>query len=140
MSKMVILRGLPSSGKSTYAINWVKDDPKNRIRICRDELRFMLDERYYVHGVEGRESNVTLMQNAIIHRALHEGKDIVIDNCNLAPIAVSHLRRMARKYNAEVQTVLFEVPIAICLKRNAELPKDEKPAGGHSHGGPGMDF
>ena len=40
---MLILQGLPASGKSTYAKEWVNQDPKHRVRINRDTMRLMLN-------------------------------------------------------------------------------------------------
>ena len=37
--EMLILTGLPASGKSTYAENWVSEDPNHRICINYDSLR-----------------------------------------------------------------------------------------------------
>lgn len=40
-TKLVLVRGLPGSGKSTYAKNWVEQDPYNRIH--READNFFID-------------------------------------------------------------------------------------------------
>lgn len=36
---IIITRGLPASGKSTFAHNWVAEPPHNRVEINRDNTR-----------------------------------------------------------------------------------------------------
>lgn len=47
MSKLIITRGLPASGKSTWAKQWVLEDPEHRVRINQDDIRLMLG-KYWV--------------------------------------------------------------------------------------------
>ncbi len=38
MKKLLVL---PASGKSTYAVNWVNENPEHRLRINQDSIRRM---------------------------------------------------------------------------------------------------
>lgn len=38
MKQILILRGIPASGKTTYALKWVNEDPNHRIRINQDDI------------------------------------------------------------------------------------------------------
>ena len=49
MKKILILRGLPASGKSTFARNLLTENPHAWKRLNKDELRAMLDNS--VHSV-----------------------------------------------------------------------------------------
>jgi predicted kinase len=42
MQQLIICVGLPASGKSTFSKSWVLEDPKTRVRVCRDDIRRML--------------------------------------------------------------------------------------------------
>lgn len=42
MNRLIICRGLPASGKTTWAKEWVMKDPGNRVRINLDDIRSML--------------------------------------------------------------------------------------------------
>ena len=42
MPTLHITRGLPASGKSTWAREWVAEDPASRAEVNRDQLRLMM--------------------------------------------------------------------------------------------------
>lgn len=76
-SKLIICRGLPASGKSTWAKQWVLEDPEHRVKINQDDIRLMLGK----YWVPSREKLV--QQEEALIEALLKGYDIVIDNTNL---------------------------------------------------------
>ena len=41
MSKLIVLQGIPASGKSTWAKQWAKEYPNSRVVVNRDSLRSM---------------------------------------------------------------------------------------------------
>jgi len=82
MSKIVLTRGIPASGKSTWAKRWVAEDPENRIRLNRDDLRKMLGGGPTPFDFT-REQIITKMQHATARDALLQGKDVVVDDTNL---------------------------------------------------------
>ena len=79
MSKLIICRGLPASGKSTWAKQWVLEDPEHRVRINQDDIRLMLGK----YWVPSREKLVQHIQEEALIEALLRGYNIVIDNTNL---------------------------------------------------------
>lgn len=66
MSKLIITRGLPASGKSTWARQWVLEDPKHRVRINQDDIRLMLGK----YWVPKREPLVQHIQEEALIEAL----------------------------------------------------------------------
>lgn len=40
--KIILTRGIPGSGKSTWAKTWVAESPETRIRLNWDDMRNML--------------------------------------------------------------------------------------------------
>lgn len=79
LNKLIICRGLPASGKSTWAKEWVMRDPEHRVRINQDDIRSMLGK----YWVPTREPIVSTIQQEAILTAMNFGVDIVIDNTNL---------------------------------------------------------
>ena len=49
--KLILMQGIPASGKTTWSKNWVAEDPKTRIRFNNDDIRNMLG----VYWVPSRE-------------------------------------------------------------------------------------
>lgn len=116
---LVIMRGLPASGKTTYARKWVAEDLANRVRVNRDDLRSMLHDGLFVKGVT--EQTIIAMRDNMITTALRFGKSVINDDTNLPSRNVRDLMKLAAKYGAEVKVVdLTNVDFYTCLQRNAE--------------------
>ena len=49
--EVIILQGIQGSGKTTWAKNWVKEDPEHRVRFNQDDIRNM----FGVYWVPSRE-------------------------------------------------------------------------------------
>lgn len=82
MSKLILTRGVPASGKSTWAKAWVAEDPERRARLNRDDYRAM------IFGVVGvgtfpQEKAVSYAQQTAAKGLLNAGVDVVIDDTNL---------------------------------------------------------
>ena len=110
MSRIIVTRGLPASGKSTWALEWVQENPKNRVRVNRDSIR---------KGLFGRIANVdeklvTDVETATVKAAIAAGKDVVIDACHLAA-------RYVKKWAAlgTVEVVDFPIPVEEAELRDA---------------------
>lgn len=117
--KLVVLKGLPASGKSTFA---KKLTAQGFVRVNKDDARSML---YADNYKRKDEKQVLRIRNAIIEDALSHKKNIVVDDTNLNPIHIKDLEQIAKKYNAEfvVDDSFLGVPIETCIKRDLERPK-----------------
>lgn len=120
--KLVLSHGLPGSGKTSIAMEMVKEDSKNIIRANRDDLRTILapeGEKYH-SGVPRRdvENNVSHVQKEIITKGLREGKTVIVDDTNLNPKRLRPLIQLARQNKAEIQQVHVDTPIDECIRRN----------------------
>ena len=109
---IILTRGLPASGKSTWAKAWVAADPSKRVRVNRDDIRFQLYGKYWGDGVD--ENMVTKVEEAMVKAAVDAGKDVVIDATHLASRYVR--RWIERGYEVEVET--FELPLEKLLIRD----------------------
>lgn len=125
MNRLIICRGLPASGKTTWAKEWVMEDPEHRVRINLDDIRSMLGK----YWVPAREPVVSAIQQEAILAAMNFGVDIVIDNTNLNRKVVDAYVKVAEKFKYTVEYKdFFNVPLVECINRNvirnASLPKD----------------
>ncbi|MEO5876815.1 MAG: AAA family ATPase, partial [Streptosporangiaceae bacterium] len=80
MATLHITRGLPASGKTTWATAWTAQDRAGRARVNRDDLRAMLDTGEHVRGVT--EKRVMAVRDAAILDLLRQGFDVVCDDTN----------------------------------------------------------
>ncbi len=101
--EIVIMVGLPASGKSTIA----------RINYPSHEL-ISLDE------IQNHDRKI---EEQLIEENLARGKSLVICDTNLTrEIRTKHIQ-IARKYNAHITAVYLHIPIEESLKRNYSRPK-----------------
>lgn len=126
MSKLIICRGLPASGKSTWAKQWVLEDPEHRVRINQDDIRLMLGK----YWVPSREKLVQEIQFDAIVEALCRKFDVVIDNTNLNKKVLEKFDRLIKTfedYEIEYKD-FFDTPLSVCIERdkNRELQVTEK--------------
>ncbi len=126
MSKLIICRGLPASGKSTWAKQWVLKDPEHRVRINQDDIRLMLGK----YWVPSREKLVQEIQFDAVVEALSKEFDVVIDNTNLNKKVLDGFDRLIKTFeNYEIEYKdFFDTPLSVCIERdkNRDLQVTEK--------------
>lgn len=115
--QMILTRGLPASGKTTFAKKKVAEDPQF-VRLNRDDFRYMLYGKYLLDS-EG-ETTVTIAQHGAIENVLKYGSGkVIIDDTNLNPRSVRALLKLAQKHEAEVIYQDFiDVDLSVCIHRD----------------------
>jgi predicted kinase len=117
MASLTITRGLPASGKSTWA-----RAQAGRVRVNRDDLRTMMHGgRVADDALRGRaEKEVTLAHHAAIDALLLGGAHVVCDDTNLRGRVVRELAELAAKHGAHFTVRDFtDVPVDECVRRDA---------------------
>src|SRR5690242_7051055 len=109
-----MLKGLPASGKSTYARDLAK---QGWVRINKDDLRQLLHDGKHT---KGNEKQVLAIRDSIIIDSLDRGRNVVVDDTNFNPIHEQRLREIAEICRAEfrVDDHFLEVPIEECIERD----------------------
>jgi predicted kinase len=124
VTRLLVTRGLPGSGKTTYARSWVSVYPVSRARVNRDDIREMLNESVFVKGAT--EQRVQAVRDATIRTLLERGVDVICDDTNLPQRTVRDLSKLAHFAKAEVEFIDFtHVTLDTCLDRN--LRRTDKP-------------
>jgi predicted kinase len=111
--ELVLCRGIPASGKSTWSQVWVQVNDR-RVRVSRDDIRFSLFGRY--ENVD--EVLVTQVEDAQIQRALKKGYSVVVDDCNIEEKFVRRLAAIGYSAGAKVSIKQFDVDLKTAKARN----------------------
>lgn len=122
MSKLVIMRGLPGSGKSTWAKAWVNEDPINRVRLNWDDMRNMMGP-YWVPERENTNVLKELREKFLKHM-MERNWDIVCDNMNLNPKEVEFYKNIVEEFTKDghpytIEFKDFFIPVEECIRRDA---------------------
>lgn len=124
--KILITKGLPASGKTTWAKVWCNDNPEYK-RINKDDLRMMLDNGKWTPE---NEKFIVNARNVLIRAAMIRGLGIVIDDTNLAQKHVDIIQEIVNVYNRveegnksskkyEIEIVDFtHVDLQTCIDRD----------------------
>lgn len=129
--KIILCRGIQGSGKSTWAKQWVAEDPEHRVRFNNDDIRNMLGP----YWVPVREPIVDNLKRQFVLSSMFFGHDIVIDNMNLNDREVKFFEDIIEKHNnpegvipdvVQSHYVLefkdFKTPLEECIERDAKRP------------------
>ncbi len=126
MKTILILRGIPASGKSTYAKQLVAEKPGSYKRINRDSLREMFDES---HFSKGNEKFIKRVRDMLIIEALNAGKHVIVDDTNLSSKNETRIKQLADEYRKDtghevmVKVKTFEISLEEAIKRDAQRAK-----------------
>lgn len=120
MPTVTITRGLPGSGKTTWAVAQVKASGGRIKRVNRDTLREMADGGAWSKEREGR---IVDMELALVRRWTDQGLDVIVDDTNLPEKTMQMWRGfvLGELVGVDFQIQDFTaVSLAECLERNAK--------------------
>lgn len=122
--KFLLLRGLPASGKSTYAKQLVE---QNRfIRVNRDTIRQLL---HFGKWSPRNEEEVVDAEKALVAVFLRLGKNVVVDDTNLGQSHYDMWKAFVEKCVKELAVDVhfevknFDTDIVECYRRDCEREK-----------------
>ena len=113
LPKVLILKGLPASGKSTFAKRLLETE-SNWKRVNKDDLRLMIDPNWS----QDKEDFIIKIRDQFILTALGEGFNVVVDDTNFGKHE-GHIRNLVRGM-ADVEVTFFDVALEECVKRDSE--------------------
>lgn len=113
--KLIILCGIPGSGKTTYAKDYVERNG-NTIHLSSDAIR---KELYRDENIQGNPGEVfALMQKRAIE-ALNDGCDVLYDATNVTRKDRASIIGMCPRF-AKIECHIIWAPIEECIKRDSE--------------------
>lgn len=121
--KIILCRGIQASGKSTFSKEWAQEAPDKRVRLCYDDLRWMMGspDGYWVPS---REHMLGKLRDSFMAAAMAKGYDIIIDNMNLNPKEIEYYKTLVSKnpsYELEYHD-FFDVSLQECIRRDSLRP------------------
>ena len=118
MKKLIVYQGIQGSGKTTAAKAFVMEDPDNRVRVNRDDIRLMLGKQFNPKI----ERLVTDIEEAALEAAMAMGKTVVSDNMNMNPKTISFLKGLAGDFGYEIEYRFIYTPLEECIERDSKRP------------------
>lgn len=121
MREVLILKGIPASGKTHWAKQKIKNNPGIYKRINKDDLREMLDAS---HWTGSNEKFVLKTRDWLIVQALDNGKSVIVDDTNIHPKHEVRIRDIINQYNndhdsnVQVKVKDFHVELETAIKRD----------------------
>lgn len=114
--EIIMTKGLPASGKSTWAKDIVDRNIGKYKRVSKDSLRLMLDNNKWS---KDNERFVLNLRDTIVVETLSKGLNIIVDDTNLAPVHEIRLRELAKECSAQFTIKEFtDVSLEECIKRD----------------------
>lgn len=118
MNSIIIMRGLPGSGKTTAALEYIETHAGFTVRLSRDDARASLFSFDGVGNAE-QEQVITRIHEEAALLALGRGHDVLLDATNLNPQFIRPWFKIAKRAGADVKFWDFPVPIATAIERDA---------------------
>ena len=112
--KILILIGIPASGKSTWAKEYVRKH-ENWVRVNRDDFRRMLKDAQQCEPKI--EDMITTLTHATIETCLMKKQNVIIDNTNLKQRYIDEIINKFR-YSADIEYQLFDISLQKAVERD----------------------
>lgn len=117
--RVVILKGLPACGKTTWALEKIKQEPGKYKRVSKDMLRDMLDGGKWS---KGNEKFILKVRDALILAALQEGYHVLVDDTNLHEKHEQAIRELVKGQAIVSIKDFTDVPLETCIERDQHRP------------------
>lgn len=118
--KLIITKGLPASGKSSWADEYIKENP-NFVKVEKDQIRKngeLFKDGKYVHK-RGDEAIVLKERDRLIREAFRQGKSVISSDTNLVQKHITQLTNIAKQNKAKVEIKSFlDVPLKELIERD----------------------
>lgn len=121
MSRLIILQGVPASGKSTWAREFVKGK-KDWVIVNRDSIRDGRGD----YWIPEQEEYISDLEEYHVTRALERGLNVIIDATNLNPKTIAKWKQVAKQFSIEPEWVEFTISYQEAIERDS---KRERPVG-----------
>ena len=120
--KILFLKGLIGSGKTTFATKYCEENPDFK-RVNKDTIREELGNPSWSREFEKRVLNTAHYK---VDNFLDEGFSVIIDDTNFAEKHKEYYQKLAKNRGIEFEEKFIDTPLEECIKRDSMR---EKPVG-----------
>lgn len=119
--RLWVTRGIPASGKTTWAHRMVDAAPTGTLmRVNRDDFRRMALPWHYTKPETHAERVLTAATHAAVAALLRAGTEVIVDDMNLRTRYVRQWIELAHTAGAQVIVADFSsAPLELCVSRDA---------------------
>lgn len=120
--KLIIMIGLPGSGKSTFVNNLViKNKAFNYQIVCRDDLRLAFGNSFNPLV----EPHIYAIAQTVVRALMIRKMNIVIDETNTTIKMLQLWINIAKEYDYNIRIIVLTTPVEICkLRRTDKVPEE----------------
>lgn len=123
MNKILVLQGVPASGKSTFAKELAEND-KSWLIVSRDAIR----EGKGIYWETSHENYVSKVEEFQVRTAVEDGYNVVIDATNLSQETIDKWIDVACDLEVDIDFKLFQISYADALERDKNRKRPVGPA------------
>ena len=110
--KLILTKGLPASGKTTWAKEYIQKYPETA-NLCKDDLRLQLS------GTNKREKRIIKIRDLLTEHYFEQGYSVIWSDTNLNPVHLRRATELAKQHQAELVIQDFTaVSLAECIRRD----------------------
>ena len=117
--KIIFCKGLPASGKSTWAKEFILYHPEF-IRVNKDDLRELFGNPLFNRDFEDAILDI---ERKIGKTALSIGKSLIVDDTNFAKKHETFWSGFAVLNSIKFEIMIFDTPVEECIQRDSEREK-----------------
>ena len=111
--KILVLQGVPASGKSTFARSLALKN-KSYVIVSRDAIREARGE----YWIPEHEDYISDIEEFEIRSAIKHSLNPIIDATNLNPKTITKWKNLAKELNVNIEFKMFEIDFATALERD----------------------
>ncbi len=119
MRKLILLRGIPASGKSTF----IKNNKLEKYTVSSDNIRLLynapktniLGEEYIT---QDKNRKVWKLIFELVESRMRDGETTIVDATHLSNKTLKRYVQLANKYRYDINVVSFEEKLEICIQRD----------------------